>query len=349
MDIQIRLIPEWEAQDAVIISWPHIDTDWERILDEADACYIEMARAILRFEPLIILTPEPERVQGLLQPYSFEHEVRYIEISTNDTWVRDYGPLSFRLQTPDETVKAVADFTFNGWGMKFAADADNVVSRALYVGRTFASDVQRLNNLLLVLEGGGVESDGLGTILTTESCIYEPNRNPGFNEEELRAMLSETLGADRLIALSNGELAGDDTDGHIDTLARFIDERTIAYVQCEDKQDEHYPSLKRMEEELQALKTPSGEAYKLIPLPLPNAIYEEDGHRLPATYANFLFVNGAVIVPTYDQPHDTVALAQLRQACPDREIVGVDCRTLIRQHGSLHCATMQIPVGFINK
>lgn len=348
MDIQIRLIPEWEAQDAVIISWPHAETDWAHILDEADACYRELARAILRFEDLIILTPEVERIQQFFGEEAFAHQLRFIELPTNDTWVRDYGPLSFRLKTEEEELKAIADFTFNGWGMKFAADADNLVNRALYVGRYFASDIQRLNNLLLVLEGGGVESDGEGTILTTESCIFEPNRNPGFDEEELKAMLRETLGADRLLMLRHGDLEGDDTDGHIDTLARFVDTETIAYVCCDDTEDEHYHRLKRMEQELEQLTTPEGKPYRLIPLPLPSAIHEEDGHRLPATYANFLFVNGGLLVPTYAQSSDEVALSRLREALPGLEVVGVDCRTLIRQHGSLHCATMQLPQGFIN-
>lgn len=344
----LTLIPEWEKQDLVVLSWPHEETDWARILNEVEACYIEIAKAILKYEDLLVLTPNPKRVEELL---SGEHRYRLmtLEMNSNDTWCRDYGPLSFRVHTPHGDVKAIADFTFNGWGMKFAAGIDNLATRSLFLSRAFASDVQLMNRLMVVLEGGGVESDGAGTILSTYGCVYEPNRNPGFDEAELHDMLSEVLGASRLILLKNGELEGDDTDGHIDTLARFLTPDTIAYVSCTEPSDEHYHPLKRMEEELQALRTVEGNPYKLIPLPLPKPIYEEDGHRLPATYANFLFVNGAVLVPTYAQPYDDQVIATLQAALPEREVIGIDCRALIRQHGSLHCATMQIPEGFINK
>lgn len=344
------MIPEWEEQDLVIIAWPHAQTDWERILPEIEACYDEIAEHILRYEDLLILTPDPEHVRARLAGKQFAHTLMVHEMDSDDTWCRDYAPLSFRIDTPEgEVIKAIADFTFNGWGMKFAAAKDNIMTRCLYLGRAFASDVQVLNRLLLVLEGGAVESDGRGTILSTYGCIYEPNRNPGLEEGELRDMLTEALGAERLILLENGELEGDDTDGHVDTLARFVSPTAIAYVACDDTTDEHYHPLKRMAEELRALRTPEGEPYELIPLPLPQAIYEEDGHRLPATYANFLFVNGALLVPTYGQPSDAVAIERLSVALPALEVVGIDCRQLIRQHGSLHCATMQIPRGFINK
>lgn len=349
MDTKLTLIPEWEEQDLVIIAWPHAETDWAHILPEVEACYMQIAEGVLRFEDLLILTPHPEHVEALMSGRSYAHKWHVLEMPSNDTWCRDYAPLSFRLEGEDGTkIKAIADFTFNGWGMKFAAGLDNLMTRCLYLGRAFASDVQVMNRLLLVLEGGGVESDGQGTILSTYNCIYEPNRNPGFDEEELNGLLAEALGAERLILLRNGELEGDDTDGHIDTLARFVSPSAIAYVACDDTTDEHYHPLKRMEGELQALCTPEGKPYELIPLPLPAAIYEEDGHRLPATYANFLFVNGGVLVPTYNQPSDAVVLERLSRALPEREVVGIDCRTLIRQHGSLHCATMQIPKGFIN-
>lgn len=349
MNTELTLIPEWEPQDLVLITWPHEETDWADILDEVDACYQAMARAILRFEDLLILTQEPERIRAMFAGETFAHHLRIMEMPSNDTWCRDYGPLAFRIRTDEGEIKAIADFTFNGWGMKFAAGKDNLVSRSLYLSRVFGYDVQLMNRLMLTLEGGGVESDGQGTILSTYGCIYEPNRNAGFDEQELAEVLAETLGAKRLIMLRNGELEGDDTDGHIDTLARFLSVDTIAYVKCLDPRDEHYHALERMEQELRELRTLDGKPYRLIPLPLPKPIYEDDGHRLPATYANFLFVNGGLLVPTYDQEYDAEVLSALSEALPDREVVGVDCRTLIRQHGSLHCATMQIPQGFINQ
>lgn len=348
--MKLTMIPEWEEQDLVLLTWPHSDTDWADMLPEIEACYLEIVRSILRYEDVLILAQDTKHVRELFAGEEPKYKLYVLEMPSNDTWVRDYGPLSFRVQQPDGSVaKAIADFTFNGWGMKFAAGKDNLMTRCLYLSAAFRREVQTMNRLMLVLEGGGVESDGQGTILSTYGCIHEPNRNPGFAEEDLQNLIAETLGAERLILLRNGELEGDDTDGHIDTLARFLSPTQIAYVQCEDGYDMHYHSLKRMEKELQELRTTTGEAYELIPLPLPTAIYEEDGHRLPATYANFLFVNGAIIVPTYAQPSDEVVLERLRRACPDREVVGVDCRQLIRQHGSLHCATMQIPLGFMNK
>ncbi len=345
----MRLIPEWEAQDLVLITWPHQDTDWADILDEAEACYMELAKAILQFEDLIILAHNKAYVQEKFSGLTLAHRLFIFEIETNDTWIRDYGALSFRLTYDnDDTNLAISDFTFNAWGMKFPACKDNLVNRCLFLAYTFNKEVAYVNRKLLTLEGGAVESDGLGTIMTTYNCIYEPNRNPAFNESDLTEVLKETLGAERLIILNNGELEGDDTDGHIDTLVRFITADTIAYVSCEDKDDTHYHSLKRMEEELKALRQLNGEPYKLVALPFPKAIHEEDGYRLPATYANFLFVNGGLLVPTYDQASDKLALDTLQQALPHLKVVGVDCRTLIRQHGSLHCATMQIPQGFIN-
>lgn len=348
--MKLTLIPEWEEQDLVLITWPHAETDWVEMLPEIEACYMQIARSILRFEDLLILTPEPEQVRKLFAGEEHPHKLYVLQMPSNDTWVRDYGPLSFRIEQEDGTItKAIADFTFNGWGMKFAAGRDNLMTRCLYLSAAFRCEVQTMNRLMLVFEGGGVESDGRGTILSTYGCVHEPNRNPGFGEKDLEDLLADSLGAERFILLRNGELEGDDTDGHIDTLARFLSPTQIAYVQCEDGYDMHYHGLKRMEQELKELRTPEGEPYELIPLPLPKAIYEEDGHRLPATYANFLFVNGAILVPTYNQEYDELVLERLRLACPDREIVGVDCRQLIRQHGSLHCATMQIPAGFMNK
>lgn len=348
--MKLTMIPEWEEQDLVLLTWPHAETDWAEMLEEVEGCYLDIAKSILRFEDLLILTQEPAHVKALFEGYEAQHKLYVLEMPSNDTWVRDYGPLSFRIEDEEGKVsKAIADFTFNGWGMKFAASKDNLMTRCLYLSAAFDREVQTMNRLMLVLEGGGVESDGRGTILSTYGCIHEPNRNPGFAEEDLHNLIAESLGAERLLLLRNGELEGDDTDGHVDTLARFLSPTQIAYVQCTDGYDMHYHGLKRMEKELQELRTLEGEPYELIPLPLPKAIYEADGHRLPATYANFLFVNGAILVPTYAQEDDEVVLERLRKACPDREIVGVDCRQLIRQHGSLHCATMQIPKGFMNK
>lgn len=350
MTPEVTFIPEWARQDLVLISWPNKEMDWAARLPEIEACYRGIAEAILEWEDLLILAQDTDHVRQLLGDAPRKHKLYLLEMECNDTWCRDYAPLSLQLREEDGSVRPLlVDFTFNGWGMKFASDRDNLVTRALYLSRAFSADIAYVNALSLVFEGGGIESDGQGTLLTTESVLVEPNRNAGIDDEVLRTHLTEILGGKRLLALGNGELEGDDTDGHIDTLARFLSPDTIAYVGCQDERDTHYHPLKRMREELEALRTLEDKPYQLVELPLPPAIYDEEGERLPATYANFLFVNGALLVPTYGVPTDEVALERLRQAVPDRTIVGVDSRALIYQHGSLHCATMQFPEGFINK
>ena len=234
------------------------------------------------------------------------------------------------------------DFGFNGWGLKFASHLDNLVTRRLHETGLFAAQRRTMG---LVLEGGSIESDGRGTILTTAECLLNQNRNPHLEQKAIERELLAAFGADRILWLNNGYLAGDDTDSHIDTLARLCPEDTIAYVRCDDPADEHYQALSALENELKALKTRDGGAYRLIPLPWPKACFDDDGERLPATYANYLVINGAVLVPTYRDENDAAALAAIGEAFPGREIIGIDCLPLILQHGSLHCVTMQLPTG----
>jgi len=263
---------------------------------------------------------------------------------TNDTWSRDHAAISIFVN--DEP--CLLDFCFNGWGMKFAANYDNLITRTLYKQGIFSPEVGYQSMLHCVLEGGSIESDGAGTILTTEECLLSENRNEHLAKEELEEYYKMIFGAKRILWLRNGYLAGDDTDSHIDTLARFCNERTIAYVQCTDEADEHFEELKRMEDELKAFKTVDGKPYTLIPLPMADCVMDGDD-RLPATYANFLIINGAVLVPFYNSPKDEIARVQLQKAFPDREIIGINCLPLIKQHGSLHCVTMQFPEGFLAK
>ena len=211
------------------------------------------------------------------------------------------------------------------------------MSRA--IGSCYGAPVQKID---LVLEGGGVESNGEGIILTTAECMLNPNRNADLSEAQMSQKLKEIFGAKEILYLRNGYLAGDDTDSHIDTLARFIDTKTIMYVQCENALDEHYEALKAMEEELFALQKSHG--FELVALPMSAPLFYDE-ERLPATYANFLFVNGAVIVPTYGIAQDEEALKIFRKTFKDRDIVGVDCSVLVRQHGSLHCVTMNFAKG----
>jgi len=224
--------------------------------------------------------------------------------------------------------------------MKFAANHDNLITRNLYMAGIFG-DFKHKNCFDFILEGGSIESDGEGTILTTAECLLSYNRN-NLSDEDVEAKLKEYFGLKQVLWLEHGYLAGDDTDSHVDTLARLCDRSTIAYVKCDDENDEHFLELKKMKKELRKFKTSDDRYFRLIPLPMADEVYF-DGERLPATYANFLIINGAVLVPTYNSPKDEIAKVQLQKAFPDREIVGIDCNALIKQHGSLHCVTMQFP------
>ena len=329
---------EWYPQSGIQLTWPHPNTDWAYMLDEVTDCYKKLASEISQREKLIIVTPCPDEVKKQLQDTIDIESVRFIECLTNDTWARDHGGITvFR-----DGVPVIYDFKFNGWGLKFAANYDNLITSTLYNENVFNALYE--NKLNFVLEGGALESDGAGPLLTTSECLLSPNRNGEWTRPVIEEYLKRTFGLQRILWLDHGYLAGDDTDSHIDTLARFADEDTIVYVQCSDSEDEHYEALRKMEAQLQTFTTIGGKPYNLLPLPMPEAVYDENGVRLPATYANFLILNDAILYPTYRQPlNDKKAFEILRQAFPNREVVGIDCSPLIRQHGSLHCVTMQYP------
>lgn len=342
---QIFFPPEWYPQSGVQLTFPHSNSDWNYMLEEVTACFVYMAREILKRSNLLIVCKDKEEVMRYLLPLpDTSFRLKLVEIESNDTWARDHAGISVWIGNRP----TVYDFTFNGWGLKFSANADNQITRQMDHQGLFEPNVMVCNKQNFVLEGGSVESDGKGTILTTTACLLSANRNDTLSQGQIESYLKETFGATRVLWLSHGALQGDDTDSHIDTLARFCDEQTIAYVQCTDANDEHYAPLQAMEKELQSFVSYTGSPYRLIPLPLPRPIYEGE-ERLPATYANFLILNTAVLVPTYDQPElDEKALQALQKAFPDREIVGIPCVPLIKQHGSLHCVTMQYPKGFLS-
>lgn len=333
---------EWYPQQFVQLTWPHAETDWAYLLEEVTECYITMAREISLREPLLIVTPEPSIVRELLLarlPEACNERISYFECPTNDTWARDHGFISLLA----DGKRRLLDFRFNGWGQKFASNLDNQINQCIHQAKIVRGCYE--NHLGFVLEGGSIESDGEGTILTTSECLFAPNRNEPMSKTEVVAYLKFSLHAERILFLDHGYLAGDDTDSHVDTLARLCPNDIIAYVQCLDPEDEHYDALRQMEEQLREFRTLKGEPYRLIPLPMAEALYDEDGERLPATYANFLILNNAVLVPIYENEElDGKALKQLQLAFPDHEIVGIDCRVLVRQHGSLHCCTMQFPM-----
>lgn len=336
-----RLPAEWEEQDGVLLAWPHESSDWHPVLEIVEPVFVEIVRQISRFERVLIVAPDSAAVQAQLREGGAAMErVTVLEIPSNDTWSRDFGPLTIC----QDGRPLLLDFGFNGWGLKFASNHDNRVSRRLHAAGAFAVPLQTVG---LILEGGGIESDGAGTLLTTSECLHNANRNPHLGREAIEAQLMELFGLQRVLWLENGYLAGDDTDSHVDTLARLCPNDTIAYVACTDEDDEHFAALARMAEELRAFRTAGGRPYRLLPLPWPAPCHDEEGVRLPATYANFLVINGAVLVPTYGDPADAEALRVVAEAFPGREIVGIDCRPLILQHGSLHCVTMQLPKGVL--
>lgn len=340
-----RFPAEWEPQSGVMLTWPHAFGDWGSILLAADHTFAEIGAAISRHETLLVTAYDAAHKEHILRALQkagglLDH-TRVLIAPSDDVFVRDHGPITVET----EKGPALLDFGFNGWGGKYRFALDNGLTRALHAQGAFAKTV--LETVDLVLEGGSLESDGAGTLLVTASCLLSPSRNPKLSPADIEATLKLRLGAKRILWLHHGYLAGDDTDGHIDTLARFCDTQTIAYCACPHKEDEHYQELKAMEQELQTLTTPDGRPYRLVPLPWPSAKLSDEGERMPATYANFLIINGAVLVPLYDDHHDAQALAALAGCFPGREIIGIPCLTLIAQHGSLHCATMQLPQGIL--
>lgn len=330
---------EWHPQRAVQLTWPHEDTDWAPRLAEATDCFIRIAYEISCVETVIIVCKDKEALSLLLHQRLPKHcidNIRLLECPTNDTWARDHGMLT----TMEEGGYVLHDFRFNGWGGKFESEKDNAISRRLYDSGLLRG---RYDDCLdFVLEGGSIESDGLGTLLTTSQCLLNPNRNPQMGKAEIEETILTRLKARRLLWLNHGFMAGDDTDCHIDTLARLCPNDTIVYVRCDDPADEHYEELRLMEEQLRSMITLHGEPYRLLPLPMAPRLYDEEGRRLPATYANYLVINGRVLMPTYgDSALDEKAKVVIGKAFPNREVIGIDCRILVWQHGSLHCSTMQ--------
>ena len=331
-----RLRAEWEEQKAVLMAFPHEATDWAREgdLQKSYAPFVRIAQALAYSQTVYILCRDKKEIADL---FCSKNRMVFIETQFDDTWTRDYGPLS----VDERGEPKLLDFVFDGWGGKFEASLDNAVNRTLHRLGYFGTTP--MESIDFVLEGGSIDCDGAGTILTTSRCLCHPNRNGGSSRTEVEEKLRASLGARRILWLDHGFLAGDDTDSHIDTLARFTDPSTIVYVRCDDPEDAHYQELRAMEEQLQSFRQADGSPYRLVPLPMAPARYDENGRRLPATYANFLIANRALLYPTYESPEtDKAAGAIFAELFPGREIIPIPCSRLITQGGSLHCSTMQI-------
>ena len=343
----VRFPAEWEPQAAILIAWPNADTDWAERLAEVEDTYIALVQAITRFQPVVICVADDDvetYAEMRLRSNRIDMtRVRFVTVPYDDTWLRDSGPISLR----DGDSFRLLDFRFTGWGGKFdASDDDQLIQRLSGQHLFNASERQQID---FALEGGAIETDGAGSLLTTWQCLHE--RHPEASRAELTAKLAGWLQQDRVLWLDHGALEGDDTDAHIDTLARFAARDAIVFQACDEEADSHYADLKAMADEIAALRTKDGQPYRLFPLPWAKPVIDisEDGsrRRLAASYANFLIVNGAVLMPAYGDVADDAAAAVLAEAFPDREIVQVPCRPLIWQNGSLHCITMQLPEGLV--
>ena len=338
----MRLPAEWEAQQLVLFTFPRSRGDWGTHFTAVAEALIAAANAVYEVCPVLLIVSDEED----FAPYEDRFRGEVIHLRTDDCWVRDYGPITTVFE---ERVLVLNDFVFNGWGNKFSAKYDTGIPQRLWRAEFPESGYRAAD---LVLEGGSIESDGRGTILTTSKCLFAPNRNDWTEKATAEAVFADYFGTERTLWLERGALVGDDTDAHVDTLARFLAPDTIAYVQCTNESDEHYTELKAMEAELTATRTATGEPYHLVALPLPPAVHSaDDNRRLPATYANFLISNGTLFLPTYfDDENPDHPGHRTDQQAADRlrstnlyKVVPVNARPFLEQHGSLHCLTMQIP------
>ena len=336
-----RFPAEWEKQSAVLIAWPHKTGDFSNRLESVEQSYSVIADTITQYQKLIIVCRDDSHQQHIQNLVSKHDAIDFIHATVNDIWVRD----TVFLSVEQDGAITHLNFLFNGWGEKYQHQNDNALNHKLLNAKPFKGKAYK--DIDFILEGGSVESDGIDTVLTTKQCLLNPNRNKGLTQQEIEQQLLHSLGAKRVFWLDQENLSGDDTDAHIDTLARFCSANTIAYTSCDDADDLHYTSLNYMERQLQDLRTQAGDPYHLVPLPLPKPIHDEEGQQLPANYSNFLIINHAVMVPVYGDPMDKIALQRLTDCFPRHEIIAIPCRPLVHQYGSLHCMTMQFPEGIM--
>lgn len=341
-DGKIRLPAEWEPQSGILLTWPHTESDWNDNLDEISDVYIEMCKAISQYEKFLVICYDQqykESVESLFVANRINKNSYYLTTcKTNDTWCRDYGPITVHI---DNKLR-LNNFVFNGWGNKYDSKLDNAVSRFLY-NEGLLGNSEMLDRDF-IMEGGSIETDGQGVILTTSHCLLK--RHPGKTKPEIEKLLKQYLGITTVLWLDHGSISGDDTDNHIDNLARFANKHTIIYSTCDDKQHPDFESLHKMELELKNLRRHDGNQYSLVPLQIPGPKYH-DGKMLPASYVNFLIINGAVLVPTYGDPKDKITIEKLQQCFTNRNIIGINSNALIKQLGGIHCATMQLPPGVL--
>ncbi len=339
---QIALPAEWEAQSGILLTWPHVHSDWKDNLEEIGEVYLEICKAISQYEKVLVVCYDEQHKQEIESIFN-ENDIAkgnyHLTIcKTNDTWCRDYGPITVR----NDGSLQLQNFIFDSWGNKYESQLDNAVSRYLHNKNYFGDN--EMQDCDFILEGGSIESDGQGTILTTSHCLLK--RHPDKTKKYIEEKLNLYLGAENVLWLDHGGITGDDTDSHIDNLARFVNKHTIIYSACDDPSHPDYDSLQIMEQELKALRQANGDEYNLFPLYLPK-LKSDNGKILPASYVNFLVINDAVLVPIYDDPQDKETLEKLQQCYVSRNIIGINSKALVKQFGSIHCASMQFPAGVL--
>ncbi|MBL0041452.1 MAG: agmatine deiminase family protein [Xanthomonadales bacterium] len=343
-DAAWQLPAEWEPQSAVLIAWPHAGTDWSANLADVESTYVALAAAVTRFQHLLVVVADAdlrEHVRTRLAGAGLDMARVHLALADyDDTWLRDSGPITQR----DGDRFRLLDFRFTGWGGKFGASRDDLLIGALHANGAFRNALQ--DRIDFALEGGAIEIDGHGTLMSTLICLQQ--RHPAMDEAGLCETLGKIFSVAQVVLLKSGELQGDDTDAHIDTLARFAPDRTIVFQACDDQSDPHHAPLAAMRDELAAMRDVDGHPYRLLSLPWAQPVHAADGRRLAASYANFLIINGAVLMPAYGDRADAEAKRVLARAFPQREIIAVPARSLIEQNGSLHCITMQLPEGVVD-
>jgi agmatine/peptidylarginine deiminase len=335
-----RFPAEWETQDGVLLAWPHEGTDWAPWLTAVEQSYVALVAAIGRHSKVYLIVPDQSlrrRAEQLLGEWS--RHVHWLQAPYHDTWLRDSGPITLWQGNRPLWL----DFQFTGWGGKFSANTDDELVARLAALPEFSHVVRE--RVAFALEGGAIESDGRGTLLSTWRCLQQ--RHPGKAQGDIAALMSEVLASPHALFLESGELEGDDTDAHIDTLARLTPNSGLVYQACDDSSDPHFDGLQAMQRELESLRGADGKPFRLTALPWAGEVRDSEGRRLAASYANFLITNGAILMPGYGQASDERARAALAAACPGYVVEVVPCRPLIEQNGSLHCITMQLPKGCV--
>lgn len=333
MENTLQLLPEWAPQEAIILAWPDKKTDWLAWLDNARQVYLDLIKAINQAGTGVILLIREQEIASFETLAGELQKVLLVSADYNDTWVRDYGFLTCQRANGLQPI----EFTFNGWGNKFNAQKDNLINKNVLAKLCKLP----LISFDLVAEGGALEIDQQGHLLSTSFCLLNPQRNGDLSLQQYAQMFSQSLGAKKISIFDNGHLEGDDTDGHIDTLVRFTPENGLVIQSAYNRpNDPHFSGLAALVEECR-VKLPE---HQIFELPLPE-IYADDGGRLPASYANYLINNQQILCPVYQQAEDQQALKILAEAYPAYKIVAINCLPLVQQYGSLHCISMQVPDG----